>query len=84
MPWVDVAPGWDETRQTIIDAHRVTAAEAHTLAIYDSERARGITHTPDWAARMAEIRERHERAAAEIQDRFRAMTATPARNADAA
>ena len=39
--------------------------EFHVLATYNSEVARGLVHTPEWAARMAELQARFDRWAQE-------------------
>ena len=45
----------------------------HPLATYSSERARGIMHTPEWDARMAELQREFDQwdtRMAELQQEF--------------
>jgi hypothetical protein len=38
----------------------LTAAETDQLARYNAERDRGIQHTPEWEARMAQLQRRFD------------------------
>jgi hypothetical protein len=40
----------------------MTEAELNKLADYNAERSRGIVHTEEWRARMAELQRRYEEA----------------------
>lgn len=44
-------------------ADPLTTAEVEALAAYNGEVARGIMHTPEWTARMAELQARFDAAA---------------------
>ena len=39
----------------------LTAEERHVLAIYNSERARGLLHDPEWQADMTSLQEIFDR-----------------------
>jgi hypothetical protein len=38
----------------------LTPAETDQLALYNAERARGIQHTPEWHAKMAQLQRRFD------------------------
>lgn len=48
----------------------LTYQEIHVLAAYNAERARGLMHTTDWQARMAELQVRFDADAAAWNERW--------------
>lgn len=75
MAWVNVPRDWERRRREIVEG-RISREEIATLAIYDSERARGIAHTLEWQARMADIQARLDQVTRETSEAFAAMTAS--------
>ena len=46
----------------------ITETELYRLGDYNGERSRGITHTPEWEAQMAELQRRYSEALARLDD----------------
>lgn len=51
--------------------HHVDSSLIDKLATYNAERSRGIMHTPQWQAEMAELQGRFDTAMAEVHDVLR-------------
>lgn len=56
--------GWDRIGKKKIEPWRGTVSEREieSLGRYNAERGRGVVHTEEWAAKMAECQERYDAA----------------------
>jgi hypothetical protein len=71
MPWMELSKGWERKRQEIVDRYDLPDADLQALRIYNQERARGLTHTPEWQYRMAGIQTQLDQRKADLDVAFR-------------
>jgi hypothetical protein len=63
-PWYRRRSTW--WAEEVVRRYGMTEAELNRLADYNAERSRGIVHTEEWQARMADLQRRYNESLARL------------------